>query len=212
MARVLQAFYSRVSAGSVTVCAASLASHLGGTWTDKTNEQLDDPLSSSDYWADDPGFVYLPAKLDVMRLVDGRLLTGDAVALGYCLCPGGRGHPYGRSRRQRHPGRGSPWRHPRKNGETGRAGLDRRLIAPSKPVTQSGPTQWSTAVPGPRWGNRRLTDDVAIKTVGGIDWTDAPSSLRLDVRLPYRSRCGDGGLEHAPTTRPRSSGDRALVS
>jgi NAD(P)-dependent dehydrogenase (short-subunit alcohol dehydrogenase family) len=68
--RVLEAFDSRVTEGSVAVCVASMAGHLGGTWPDATIEQLDDPLNSPDAGlTDDPGFAYLLAKLGVMRLV-----------------------------------------------------------------------------------------------------------------------------------------------
>ena len=69
-ARVLRAFDSRVAEGSVAVCVASMAGHLGGPWPDSTIEQLDAPLSSPDAGlTDDPGFAYLLAKLGVLRLV-----------------------------------------------------------------------------------------------------------------------------------------------
>jgi NAD(P)-dependent dehydrogenase (short-subunit alcohol dehydrogenase family) len=69
-ARVLEAFDSRVGEGSVAVCVASMAGHLGGPWPDATIAQLDDPLRSPDAGlTDDPGFAYLLAKLGVMRLV-----------------------------------------------------------------------------------------------------------------------------------------------
>jgi NAD(P)-dependent dehydrogenase (short-subunit alcohol dehydrogenase family) len=69
-ARVLQAFDGLVGAGTVAVCVASMAGHLGGPWPDETLEKLDDPFNSPEAGlTDDPGFAYLLAKLGVMRLV-----------------------------------------------------------------------------------------------------------------------------------------------
>jgi NAD(P)-dependent dehydrogenase (short-subunit alcohol dehydrogenase family) len=69
MARVLQAFDGLVSAGSVAVCVASMAGHLGA-WPADTLERLDDPLSTPDAGlTDDPGMAYVLAKLGVIRLV-----------------------------------------------------------------------------------------------------------------------------------------------
>jgi NAD(P)-dependent dehydrogenase (short-subunit alcohol dehydrogenase family) len=68
--RVLEAFDGLVTEGSVGVCVASMAGHLGGAWPETTVQQLDDPLNSPDAGlTDDPGFAYLLAKLGVMRLV-----------------------------------------------------------------------------------------------------------------------------------------------
>jgi len=69
MARVLQAFDALVTAGSVAVCVASMAGHLG-TWPAETLECLDDPLSTpAAGLTDDPGTAYVLAKLGVLRLV-----------------------------------------------------------------------------------------------------------------------------------------------
>jgi NAD(P)-dependent dehydrogenase (short-subunit alcohol dehydrogenase family) len=69
MARVLQAFDGHVIAGSVAVCVASMAGHLGA-WPAETLERLDDPLSTPEAGlTDDPGTAYVLAKLGVIRLV-----------------------------------------------------------------------------------------------------------------------------------------------
>jgi NAD(P)-dependent dehydrogenase (short-subunit alcohol dehydrogenase family) len=69
-ARVLQAFDGLVATGSVAVCLASMAGHLGGPWPDETLEGVDSPLTSPDAGlTDDPGFAYLLAKLGVIRLI-----------------------------------------------------------------------------------------------------------------------------------------------
>jgi NAD(P)-dependent dehydrogenase (short-subunit alcohol dehydrogenase family) len=69
MARVLQAFDGLVTAGSVAVCVASMAGHLGA-WPAETLESLDDPLGTPEAGlTDDPGTAYVLAKLGVIRLV-----------------------------------------------------------------------------------------------------------------------------------------------
>lgn len=69
MARVLQSFDGLVGAGSVAVCVASMAGHLGA-WPAETLERLDDPLSTPQAGlTDDPGMAYVLAKLGVIRLV-----------------------------------------------------------------------------------------------------------------------------------------------
>jgi NAD(P)-dependent dehydrogenase (short-subunit alcohol dehydrogenase family) len=69
MARVLQAFDPLVTAGSVAVCVASMAGHLGA-WPAETLERLDDPLNTPEAGlTDDPGTAYVLAKLGVIRLV-----------------------------------------------------------------------------------------------------------------------------------------------
>ena len=97
-ARVLQAFDSRIVAGSVAVCVASMAGHLGGPWSDETIERLDDPLHSPDAGlTDDPGFAYLLAKLGVMRLVRHTSLAwGGRGARILSVSPGVVDTPMGR--------------------------------------------------------------------------------------------------------------------
>jgi NAD(P)-dependent dehydrogenase (short-subunit alcohol dehydrogenase family) len=69
MARVLEAFDGLVTSGTVGVCVASMAGHLG-VWPDETLAVLDDPLASPDAGlADNPGLAYALAKLGVIRLV-----------------------------------------------------------------------------------------------------------------------------------------------
>jgi len=69
MARVLQAFDPLVASGSVAVCVASMAGHLG-TWPAETLDSLDDPLSTPEAGlTDDAGTAYVLAKLGVIRLV-----------------------------------------------------------------------------------------------------------------------------------------------
>ena len=98
-ARVLQAFDSLVVSGSVAVCIASMAGHLGGPWPDETLEQLDAPLSSPDAGlTDDPGFAYLLAKLGVMRLVRRTsLVWGGRGARILSVSPGVVDTPMGRA-------------------------------------------------------------------------------------------------------------------
>jgi hypothetical protein len=63
MARVLQAFDSLVETGSIAVCVASLAGHLG-TWPPETLAALDDPLTSPEAnLTDDSATAYVLAKL-----------------------------------------------------------------------------------------------------------------------------------------------------
>jgi NAD(P)-dependent dehydrogenase (short-subunit alcohol dehydrogenase family) len=69
MARVLGAFDGRVTDGSVAVCVASMAGHIGD-WPSETLAALDDPLTSpSANLTDDPAIAYILAKLGVIRLV-----------------------------------------------------------------------------------------------------------------------------------------------
>ena len=50
MAKVLHAFDGLISAGSVVVCVASMAGHLGD-WSPEIIQALDDPLTSPDLLA-----------------------------------------------------------------------------------------------------------------------------------------------------------------
>jgi NAD(P)-dependent dehydrogenase (short-subunit alcohol dehydrogenase family) len=69
MARVLQAFDSLVEAGSVAVCVASMAGHIGNC-PQETLAALDNPLTSPDAnLTDDPSTAYVLAKMGVIRLV-----------------------------------------------------------------------------------------------------------------------------------------------
>ena len=87
MARILQAFDGLVTAGSVAVCLASMAGHLG-EWPTETLERLDDPLSTPGAGlADDPGTAYVLAKLGVIRLVRRTAPGWDGGGPGSCRCP-----------------------------------------------------------------------------------------------------------------------------
>ena len=69
MARVLQAFDDLVGVGSVAVCVASMAGHLG-VWSAETLAAIDHPLTSPDAGlTDDPATAYILAKMGVIRLV-----------------------------------------------------------------------------------------------------------------------------------------------
>ncbi len=69
MARVLRAFDPLVAAGSVAVCVASMAGHLGD-WPPEIIRALDDPLTSPGAnLTEDPATAYMLAKLGVIRLV-----------------------------------------------------------------------------------------------------------------------------------------------
>jgi NAD(P)-dependent dehydrogenase (short-subunit alcohol dehydrogenase family) len=69
MARVLTAFDGLVTSGTVAVCVASMAGHLG-TWPDEILQALDDPLGTPDAGlTDDSSTAYILAKLGVTRLV-----------------------------------------------------------------------------------------------------------------------------------------------
>ena len=74
MARVLDAFDSLIGEGSVVVCVASMAGHLGDLPAE-TLALLDDPLNDAVLaLADDPGAAYVLAKRGVIRMV--RRLAG----------------------------------------------------------------------------------------------------------------------------------------
>jgi NAD(P)-dependent dehydrogenase (short-subunit alcohol dehydrogenase family) len=74
MARVLDAFDPLVGEGSVVVCVASMAGHLG-EFPAETLALLDEPLNHAVLTlADDPGAAYVLAKLGVIRMV--RRLAG----------------------------------------------------------------------------------------------------------------------------------------
>ena len=70
MARVLQAFDHLVSTGTVAVCVASMAGHLG-SWPQDVLDALDRPLDMNGLEAltVDPATAYMMAKLGVVRLV-----------------------------------------------------------------------------------------------------------------------------------------------
>ena len=69
MARVIAAFDHLVKEGTVAVCVASLAGHLG-SWSDEILEALDDPLKTPEAGlTSDPSTAYLMAKRGVIRLV-----------------------------------------------------------------------------------------------------------------------------------------------
>jgi NAD(P)-dependent dehydrogenase (short-subunit alcohol dehydrogenase family) len=69
MARVLQAFDRLVEPGSVAVCVASMAGHLG-SWPPETLAAIDEPLTSPDAnLTDDSATAYVLAKMGVVRLV-----------------------------------------------------------------------------------------------------------------------------------------------
>jgi NAD(P)-dependent dehydrogenase (short-subunit alcohol dehydrogenase family) len=69
MARVLQAFDGLVGIGSVAICVASMAGHIGN-WPTETLAALDDPLTSPDAnLTDDPAIAYILSKLGVIRMV-----------------------------------------------------------------------------------------------------------------------------------------------
>jgi NAD(P)-dependent dehydrogenase (short-subunit alcohol dehydrogenase family) len=68
-ARVLQAFDGLVGTGTVVVCLASIAGHLG-RWPDDVVARLDEPLTAHEAGlTDDPATAYLLAKHGVLRLV-----------------------------------------------------------------------------------------------------------------------------------------------
>lgn len=97
-ARVLEAFDGLVAVGTVAVCLASMAGHLGGPWPDETIEGVDSPLTSPDAGlTDDPGFAYLLAKLGVIRLVKRTALEwGPRGARILSVSPGVVDTPMGR--------------------------------------------------------------------------------------------------------------------
>jgi NAD(P)-dependent dehydrogenase (short-subunit alcohol dehydrogenase family) len=69
MARVLAGLDGLVTSGTVAVCVASMAGHLG-TWSDEILRALDDPLGTPDAGlTSDSGTAYMLAKLGVIRLV-----------------------------------------------------------------------------------------------------------------------------------------------
>jgi NAD(P)-dependent dehydrogenase (short-subunit alcohol dehydrogenase family) len=69
VARVLGAFDRLVKQGTVAVCVASMAGHLG-SWPGEVLEALDDPLGTPEAeLTRDPSTAYLMAKLGVIRLV-----------------------------------------------------------------------------------------------------------------------------------------------
>jgi NAD(P)-dependent dehydrogenase (short-subunit alcohol dehydrogenase family) len=69
MARVLHAFDGLISAGSVVVCVASMAGHLGD-WSPEMIQALDDPLTTPERnLTDDAATAYMLAKRGVIRLV-----------------------------------------------------------------------------------------------------------------------------------------------
>jgi len=71
MARVLDAFDPVIGEGTVVVCLASMAAHLGiGAATPEILAVLDDPMSPAVLTlSDNPGFAYMLAKIGVMRMV-----------------------------------------------------------------------------------------------------------------------------------------------
>jgi NAD(P)-dependent dehydrogenase (short-subunit alcohol dehydrogenase family) len=72
MARVLDAFDPLVGEGSVVVCVASMAGHLGD-FPAETLARLDHPLDDAVLTlADDPGAAYVLAKRGVLRMVRRR--------------------------------------------------------------------------------------------------------------------------------------------
>jgi NAD(P)-dependent dehydrogenase (short-subunit alcohol dehydrogenase family) len=70
-ARVLEAFDHLVTSGTVVVCIASMAAHLGGDRiTADALAAIDDPLGDAIHaLTDDPGMAYVMAKVGVQRLV-----------------------------------------------------------------------------------------------------------------------------------------------
>jgi NAD(P)-dependent dehydrogenase (short-subunit alcohol dehydrogenase family) len=97
MARVLRAFDGRVSAGSVAVCVASMAGHLGD-WPPELIRALDDPLTSPDaHLTDDPATAYMLAKRGVIRLVRRTALDwGERGARIVSVSPGLADTPMGK--------------------------------------------------------------------------------------------------------------------
>jgi hypothetical protein len=96
MARVLRAFDGRVRDGSVAVCIASMAGHIGAC-PSETLAALDDPLTSpSANLTNDPAIAYILAKLGVIRLVRrGGFSLGGARCPNPVSFPGPRGYSDG---------------------------------------------------------------------------------------------------------------------
>jgi len=69
VARVISAFDHLVNQGTVAVCVASIAGHLG-SWSSEILNALDQPLGTPEAGlTTDPSTAYLMAKLGVIRLV-----------------------------------------------------------------------------------------------------------------------------------------------
>jgi NAD(P)-dependent dehydrogenase (short-subunit alcohol dehydrogenase family) len=69
VARVLTAFDGLVTQGTVGVCVASMAGHLG-SWSSEILQALDDPMGTPEAeLTGDPSTAYLMAKHGVLRLV-----------------------------------------------------------------------------------------------------------------------------------------------